>query len=509
MPEFPYHNQGSPYACGAACLMMMLESRGVPLTSLRQSRLMSDVDAASSVPNDSYDSPPEAIVAVANRNLASHANPEMPAVHYAIWPEWIVPGTATSHPAASDDECIAAIREGLRTGAPVFLLANGGQHWVLVYRFHRQYYVRWPVPGPLPAWNGIHDQPECSVCAEGYEERHNRRALLGFLNGVLRRYHLPAGYKGQRILLVPRLTGTSRISADSRPAPAPQETDDRSPPARSRMTADPPPRDSPIAGADGTDEPRPPVLPLTEESARTFVQAQLSLFEKAFERDGLLLTNATAGPAVLVRFLPVDPQDDHARPGDYFLVPVFASGAGEPHFLARVGAAGGELSLSASRSKDLRKTPWVFADPKSPRQIPPGWTSRQRLVWQPCQQSFTPLQPFLEVKRTADGATGYLDLHGKVHPELTRANAGGFRPPSTASPWKWFCWLLVIAGGILIAYCNRTADTDSGRKPPPKGTGEDDREKGGRQLQPGPVVIPLKPNGPSDKEPEAKTESVK
>jgi hypothetical protein len=508
MPEFPYHNQGNPHACGAACLMMMLESRGVPLESMRQSRLMSELDAAAIVANDSYDSSPEAVVAVANQKLASHANPRLPAIHYEIWPEWIAPRNPASRSAASDDECIAAIQAGLRTGAPVFLLANGGQHWILVYRFRSQYFVRWPVPGPLPAWNGIHNQPECSVCADGYDERHDREALLGFLNGVLRRYSLPPGYKGQRILLVPRRTRTSRLSRDSRPDPAPPEMDDRSGLARDRMMAEPASEDLTMAGAAGADEPRPPVLPPTEESARTYVQSQLSRFEKAFDRDGFLLANATAGPAVRVSYLPVDAGEAHSGPGDYFLVPVFASGANEPHFLARMGATDGALSLSASRSKDPGKTPWVFADPKSPRQIPPGWISNQRLVWQPCQQSLTPLQPFLEVRRASDGATGYLDLNGEVHLELTRANAGKFKPAPPPSSLKWFYWLLAIAGGVLIAYCNRPGGAANGRKPLPNGTTQD-VEKGGRQPKPGPIDIPSPLDFSPVKEPEAKSESIK
>ena len=47
-----------------------------------------------------------------------------------------------------------------------------------------------------------------------------------------------------------------------------------------------------------------------------------------------------------------------------------------------------------------------------------------RLVWQPCQESTSPVRPFYEVARP-NGRTSYVDMSGRVLDRLTPLGKGG------------------------------------------------------------------------------------
>jgi hypothetical protein len=409
MPEFPYHNQGDNETCGAACLMMMLESTGLLLAGMRQSGLLTATESASIMPQDDYYSPPEAMVAVANQLLNGIPASALPKVRYKVFPAGINPLQHTTAAAANDDECIAAIRAGLNTGAPVFLLANGGSHWVLIYKRPQKYYIRWPFVGPGTVLNGTHGAPPCNLCTAGFEDRRTKGAVLSALAEVLGMYADPPGYVGQRILLVPQTVAIV--------TPQPLVAQSAAPDGAGNSDSEPPvvPRAQPVPAQGEKEEdedPRPAVLPLTEKSAQAFVQSQLAGFADSFELHGALLLHATAGPAIRVHYLGNSKRD-------YFLVPVFAKAASLPHFVAQVGAAAGDLGISSIRTNAPAKDQWVFTAPAKGAMVAEGWKYNDRLVWQPCLQSLTPLQPFVEVKRQSDGAIGFSDLTGKVHPELS------------------------------------------------------------------------------------------
>jgi hypothetical protein len=52
-----------------------------------------------------------------------------------------------------------------------------------------------------------------------------------------------------------------------------------------------------------------------------------------------------------------------------------------------------------------------------------------RLVWQPCQESTSPVRPFYEIA-WADGRRAYVDMSGRVSGRLTPLGRGGGGPTS-------------------------------------------------------------------------------
>jgi hypothetical protein len=66
-----------------------------------------------------------------------------------------------------------------------------------------------------------------------------------------------------------------------------------------------------------------------------------------------------------------------------------------------------EQAFEAAASRDLEKT-----------------LIRMRLVWQPCQESTSPVRPFYEVT-WSDGGRSYVDMSGRVLPRLTPLGRGG------------------------------------------------------------------------------------
>lgn len=207
---FPAHHQDCDIYCGPACVMMMLQHAGVPVNGLYQSTLMSSIAVCHSqlsttgvepVSFGDIASPPMALALAASKELALSPRPNL---SYEIYP----PQSDPPPPTLTDDEVLLQIRSSLDdAAAPVFLLSQGGGHWILVCgRVGTGFRVRWPDNLGYAQGNQIPHQPgPCPLC----KALHSSQKKIMTETGLLRIFppvdRDVGNYKDQRLMLVPVL----------------------------------------------------------------------------------------------------------------------------------------------------------------------------------------------------------------------------------------------------------------------------------------------------------------
>ena len=194
-PRFPYHFQDDPEYCGPACLMMLLESRGLPVSAppLYPSDLWRELGAVPDVSCRAFASSPGAMAAVATARL------EGTGLAYEVYP----PQTPEVQ-VFDDDAMLRAISSRLSIG-PVLVMTRSGGHWVVVFGEEQGgYFVC------SPDWHQGHrvqEQPHhegiCPACTGGTGTLYTRESLLQTFTPVFTR--TPTTYTGRRLIVAPRL----------------------------------------------------------------------------------------------------------------------------------------------------------------------------------------------------------------------------------------------------------------------------------------------------------------
>ncbi len=201
MPEtsirtrFPYHFQDAPEYCGPACLMMLLESRGLPVAAppLYQSDLWRELGAVPDVSCRAFASSPGAMAAVATARLAGTG------LAYEVYPP------QTPEPQVLDDHAVLSVISARLVIGPVLVMTRSGGHWVVVFgeedggcfvccpEWHQGHRVQ-----EQPHQEGI-----CPACIGGTGTLYTREALLQTFTPVFTRE--ATSYSGQRLIVAPWL----------------------------------------------------------------------------------------------------------------------------------------------------------------------------------------------------------------------------------------------------------------------------------------------------------------
>jgi hypothetical protein len=105
----------------------------------------------------------------------------------------------------------------------------------------------------------------------------------------------------------------------------------------------------------------------------------------------------------------------------YYLVPWEAPG-GTAGLVQIEAGQGGVLGVTPFQ----RPGPSPLLAPEQARDAAAGGEVL-RLVWQPCQESTSPVRPFYEIAR-ADGRRSYVDMSGRALDRLTPLGRGGGGP---------------------------------------------------------------------------------
>jgi hypothetical protein len=216
MPLFPYHYQDCEEDCGPACLLMMLESRGIPPNHWLQSTLLSlaqTVCDPSGHSGCSYlASPPNGLASAANAALSIYPAQSL---QYEVFPVQTPP-----NPPPSDQEIVERIIRSLdEEGAPVFLLVDSGRHWIAVHGWRKIDDVRFfdfrsPYQGLSCSYLRLHDTG-CIWCGNPDVEVLPENGLLARLTPVT---HGGTGtWGGQRVIVAPVLR--SGVLTVAMPAP--------------------------------------------------------------------------------------------------------------------------------------------------------------------------------------------------------------------------------------------------------------------------------------------------
>lgn len=194
-PRFPCHFQDGPEYCGPACLMMLLESRGLPVSTppLYQSDLWRELGAVPDVSCRAFASPPGAMAAVATARLAGTG------LAYEVYPP------QTPEPPVLDDQAILSVIAARLVIGPVLVMTRSGGHWMVIFSEEAGGYF-----GCSPEWHQghrLHEQPHhegiCPACIGGTGTHYTREALLQTFTPVFTR--TPTSYSGQRLIVAPRL----------------------------------------------------------------------------------------------------------------------------------------------------------------------------------------------------------------------------------------------------------------------------------------------------------------
>jgi hypothetical protein len=410
MPDFPFHDQECSDYCGAACLMMMMRSQGADLTGISQFQLMQA--ARDEDESGDFFCPPESIAAVAEAQLKSLK----PSLTYMV-----VSDNPPSGEPAFTAETIPQVVESCITQhtAPVFLLAQGGVHWMLVYDKSGEGF-NWRNPKSLGypgSEEGVAEQHRthtvspCVLCGIGNLEEALFPAQLRNLLPVCENF---PSYAGQRILVIPALIQTEDasllISTPELP-PSPETSEPAFPSMPDPNAASPEPLRVP--------PPPESIVRLPEDFLKSLT-SRLPDYAELFRTHGGRLKDAKLGLGVKVEHLSGNPKLD------YLLFPVFLDAAA-PYFIIQLSADTHELlTMTGITAPKPGEEPWFYApegreelDAKlreKAGQLPGGWRSNRRLVWRYCLQSNTPMVPFHEVTR--DDEIGYMDVFGKVHKKL-------------------------------------------------------------------------------------------
>ena len=431
MPDFPFHFQDTADYCGPACLQMTLENEGIPIGEMIQSALMGEINSGSLASRGAFVSPPDGMMNAANLRLQSKGNP----LRYRVFEPASPPGNAR------DQELTDEILDGL-TGpkAPVFTLVQSGGHWVLIFtsrirRGVRYFYVRWPV-FPHPGNVSLLHNTGCSLCGAssttvlaGEELFDTLLAITDQANGY---------WNGRTLLLLPVMQNDAAphppappvdggaAPAGNSPGPvlggasggAPAAVSPRDEPARKSLSEPTPPVPRPN-GAESAE-----VSADEEKELRELFQDELRDLDELFEVHKGRLATATIGTPLCVYRLD--------RPGSYYyLVPVL-SGGDRPFLLAMVSPTRRQLlriEAADEREGGTTNPIWVYVllvkvDLTNQLSKPVGFAMdgefhlSRRLVWQPCDQSRTPFQPFHELVGPGE-EKAWLDVFGKIHHELT------------------------------------------------------------------------------------------
>lgn len=207
---FPSHHQDCSFYCGPACLMMMLQHAGVSPNGLFQSDLMSAVATSHSelclngledVSFGDIASPPMALALAASNKLDLSPRPNL---SYRIHP----PQTEPLPPPLTDDQVLKQIRASLTADpAPVFLLSQGGGHWILVCDLYgNKFRVRWPDNLGYEADDPIqipHQPGTCLLCKNLHSAQKKTMTEEGLLRVFPPVDRDVGNYRTQRLMLLP------------------------------------------------------------------------------------------------------------------------------------------------------------------------------------------------------------------------------------------------------------------------------------------------------------------
>jgi hypothetical protein len=472
MPDFPFHNQECFDYCGAACLMMMLQSQGADLQAMSQFALMQE--ARKKDVSVGFFCPPESVAGVATARLA----PLKPLLIYTIASD----NPPVGIPVFTQETMPGVIANCLTLHQlPVFVLSQGGGHWILIYSRGAEGF-NWRNPESLgfagsedgaAEEDRTHTDSPCALCGSGEMEEALFPAGLKNLPPVDEDY---PSYAGQRILVMPTTLQTEEVAVqvdnpeedlpaqpseqdqvpqqtennpdsvpnpkeDSPPLPcgpdqaAPQQTEDN-PDSVPNPEEDLPP--SPPEQAQAALHMKPQAKSFSPESVRMTpppesvvtlpddflreVTTRLPNFADLFPTHGCRLKDAKVGLGVKVEHLSGNSKLD------YLLFPVFLNESA-PYFLVQLKADTYELlTMTGITAGKPGKEPWFYYPPEreaelnaslhqKAEQLPAGWKSNRRLVWKFCLESNTPMAPFHEIIRGTE--TGYMDVFGIIHTKLT------------------------------------------------------------------------------------------